>query len=384
MMATVKFFAGTLEQYQGLAAKDANSLYIIEDAGRIYKGDKNVTSDTSLVTAVPESLAPDKVAIVQVTADTETVYDIYVGNASSVPVKVQPGVVTKGTAFSNESTFGSYTATVSAIKAFVNTAVQDATSGSSKAFINASFADGTLTFTPADSSGNKTVELTNVAHGIQWDSSQFKLTIPQYGVEEDVVINIPKDFFLQSGEYIEDHEFTPDGEGEPYHSPAIHLVVNIQGGEAGTKKDIYIPVKDLVDTYTVASTDTVTLTLSPQHQISAQVKFDTTTVQTGDEHILVKTATGIAETTKSLNDIASDISTAVEAAKEEIQGNLLGAGEADKVVISTANGITRSTATIGGAALNSSPTATVLATEKATSDAINTRIEAALTWNTIA
>ena len=383
-MATVKFFAGTLEQYTSLAAKDANSLYIIEDVGRIYKGDKNVTSDTSLVTSVPDTLQADKVAIVQVSASGQTMYDIYVGNASNVPVKVQPGVVSDFNDFDNEGTFGSYTATVSAIKAFVNKAVQSATSGTSKAFIDASFADGTLTFTPADSSGNKTVELTNVAHGIQWDSSQFKLTIPQYGVEEDVVINIPKDFFLQSGEYIEDHEFQPDGEGEPYHSPAIHLVVNIQGGEAGTKKDIYIPVKDLVDTYTVASTDTVTLTLSPQHQISAQVKFDTTTVQSGDEHILVKTATGIAETTKSLNDIAGDISTAVNAAKGEINANLPGAGEANKVIISTANGMTRSTAGIGGAAFNGTPNATTLATEKAVSDAINTRIETALTWNTIA
>ena len=383
-MATVKFFAGTLEQYTGLSAKDANSLYIIEDVGRIYKGDKNVTSDTSLVTSVPDTLQADKVAIVQVSASGQTMYDIYVGNASNVPVKVQPGVVSDSSDFDNEGTFGSYTATVSAIKAFVNKAVQDATAGASAAFINASFADGTLTFTPADSSGNKTVELTNVAHGIQWDADQFKLTIPQYGVEEDVVINIPKDFFLQSGEYIEDHEFTPDGEGEPYHSPAIHLVVNIQGGEAGTKKDIYIPVKDLVDTYTVASTDTVTLTLSPQHQISAQVKFDTTTVQNGDEHILVKTATGIAETTKSLNDIAGDISTAVNAAKGEINANLPGAGEANKVIISTANGMTRSTAGIGGAALNGTPNATTLATEKAVSDTINTRIETALTWNTIA
>lgn len=383
-MATVKFFAGTLEQYTGLAAKDANSLYIIEDAGRIYKGDKNVTSDTSLVTSVPDSLQADKVAIVQVSASDQTMYDIYVGNASNVPVKVQPGVVSNADDFNNDSTFGSYTATVSAIKTFVNQAVQDATSGASAAFINASFADGTLTFTPADSSGNKTVELTNVAHGIQWDPDQFKLTIPQYGVEEDVVINIPKDFFLQSGEYIEDHEFTPDGEGEPYHSPALHLVVNIQGGQVGTKKDIYIPVKDLVDTYTVASTDTVTLTLSPQNNISAQVKFDTTTVQTGDEHILVKTATGLAETTKSLNAIAGDISTAVNTAKGEINANLPGAGEADKVIISTANGMTRSTAGIGGAALNGTPNATTLATEKAVSDTINTRIETALTWNTIA
>lgn len=383
-MATVKFFAGTLEQYTGLAAKDANSLYIIEDAGRIYKGDKNVTSDTSLVTSVPDTLQADKVAIVQVNASDQTMYDIYVGNASNVPVKVQPGVVSNADDFNNDSTFGSYTATVSAIKTFVNQAVQGATSGTSAAFINASFSDGTLTFTPADSSGNKTVELTNVAHGIQWDPDQFKLTIPQYGVEEDVVINIPKDFFLQSGEYIEDHEFTPDGEGEPYHSPALHLVVNIQGGEAGTKKDIYIPVKDLVDTYTVASTDTVTLTLSPQNEISAQVKFDTTTVQTGDEHVLVKTATGLAETTKSLNDIAGDISTAVNAAKDEINANLPGAGEADKVIVSTANGMTRSTAGIGGAALNGTPNATTLATEKAVSDTINTRIETALTWNTIA
>lgn len=382
-MATVKFFAGTLEQYTGLGVKDTNSLYIIEDVGRIYKGDKNVTSDTSLVTSVPDTLQADKVAIVQVSASGQTMYDIYVGNASNVPVKVQPGVVSDATDFDNDSTFGSYTATVSAIKTFVNKAVQEATSGASAAFINASFSDGTLTFVPADSSGNKTVELTNVAHGIQWDAAQFKLTIPQYGVEEDVVINIPKDFFLQSGEYIEDHEFTPD-EGEPYHSPAIHLVVNVQGGEAGTKQDIYIPVKELVDTYTVASTNTVTLTMTPQHEISANVKFDTTTVQTGDEHILVKTATGIAETTKSLNDIAGDISTAVNAAKGEINENLPGAGEADKVIISTANGMTRSTAGIGGAALNGTPNATTLATEKAVSDTINTRIETALTWNTIA
>ena len=385
-MATVKFFAGTLEKYNQLQSKDANSLYVIEDAGRIYKGDKNVTGDTSLVTEVPETLQADKVAIVKVDASGQTMYDIYVGDSSNAPVKVQPGVVSDSNDFNNEGTFGSYTATVSAIKAFVNKAVQDATSGASAAFIDASFSDatGTLTFTPADSSGNKTVELTNVAHGIQWDATQFKLTIPQYGVEDDVVINIPKDFFLQSGEYIADHEFQPAGEGEPYHSPAIHLVVNVQGGEGGTKKDIYIPVKDLVDTYTVKSTDTVTLTLSPQHEISAQVKFDTTTVQNGSEHILVKTATGIAETTKSLNDIAGDITSAVNAAKGEINANLPGAGDPDKVIISTANGMKRSTAGIGGATLNGTPNATTLATEAAVSTAINTRIDAALTWNTIA
>lgn len=381
-MATVKYFAGTLAQYQGLGTKDPDSLYVIEDAGRIYKGDKNVTGDTSLVDSVPETLAPDKVAIVTVNASGKTMYDIYVGNASSTPVKVQPGVVDDQAAFSDTGTFGSYTATVSAIKAFVDAQIANVTAGASHAFVDAKFENGTLTFTAADES-SKTAELTKVAHDITWDPEGFVLTIPQYSEEENIVINIPKDFFLQSGEYVEDHEFTPT-EGEPYHSPAIHLVVNIQDGEVGTQKDIFIPVKELVDTYTVASTDTVTLSMSGQHEITANVKFDTDTVLTGDEHILVKTATGLAEAQKSLNDIAGDISTAVEAAKQEIQGSIVGDGDPNKVIISTANGVTRSTAEIGGASLKAEPDANTIATEAAVSTAIDTRIETALTWNTIA
>ena len=383
MPNTVKFFAGTKANFDVLESKDANSLYIIEDAGAIYKGDKNVTSDVSLVTTVPQSLVKDKIAIVQVSASGKTLYDLYIGGAANTPIKVHPGVVDDSAAFAEDATFGSYAATVSAIKQFVNDSLTGVTGNANKAFINASFADGTLTFEPAsESESDKTVELTGVAHGITWDNQQFKLTIPQYGQEANLEINIPKDFFLQEGEYVEDYEFTPT-EGEPYHSPAILLTVNIQNGEEGTEKVIAIPVKDLVDTYTVGSTDTVTLTMDGQHNITAAVKFDTTTVLAGTEHILVKTATGLAETQKSLEDIATDISNAVEAAKTEIKGSLLGQGEANKVVVSTENGITRSTAAIGGATLAGTPNATTLATEAAVNAAIGTKIDAALTWNTI-
>ena len=390
MANTVKFFTGTQQSYNGLAEKDTNAIYFIEDTGKIYKGNKDLTSDVTLMDAVPGTLNANKVAIVKVTANETTVYDVYVGDAGNKPVKVIPGNVSDASAFENDSTFGSYTATVSAIKTFVNNAIATTTTNANKAVINATFdkAQGTLTFDKAsESEADTVVNLEGIAHGIVWNSETFQLTIPMYGEEADVEINIPKDFFLQDGKYVADYEFTqepeePEGEPTTYHSPAILLTVNIQDGEEGTQKVIAIPVKDLVDTYTVESTDTVTLTLS-NNNIKAEVKFDTTTVQTGDEHILVKTATGIAETTKSLNDINSDIETAVNEAVEYVKANLVGEGDADKVIISTATGVTRSTAGIGGATLAGTPNATTLATEAAVNTAIDSKIETALTWNTI-
>ena len=48
-MATVKFSVGTLAKYKALEAKDANTLYFIEDAGKIFKGDKELASDTQVL-----------------------------------------------------------------------------------------------------------------------------------------------------------------------------------------------------------------------------------------------------------------------------------------------------------------------------------------------
>ena len=54
-MSQVKFVAATLAGYQGLADKDANTLYFVEEEQRIYKGDTPYSGGIyEKVNALPE------------------------------------------------------------------------------------------------------------------------------------------------------------------------------------------------------------------------------------------------------------------------------------------------------------------------------------------
>ena len=363
-MAQVKFFTATKAKYDALVTKDENALYIVTDAGAIYKGSHNVTSDVSVAEVVPQALTEGKVQFVKVTADSKVMYDVYVGGKGNTVIKAMPGSVDDKAAFGDAATFGAYVPTVAAVKGFVEDSLKNVTANANKALIDATYDNGTLTFNHADGSAASTATLTGVAHDISWDPNAYKLTVKNFGAE-DVEINIPKDFFLQDGKFEPEHKFTP-ATGDPYTSPAIVLTVNIQNGETATAKEIAIPVKDLVDTYTVGSTDTVTLSMDAKHNITAAVKVadgaDT-------DKILVKTAKGLGQATKSVSDIEADITSAVNAAKTELAGKMVGEGAADKVVVSTANGVKRSTMVLGGEALAAAPNATTVATEKAVKDA---------------
>lgn len=363
-MAQVKFFTATKAKYEALETKDENALYIVTDAGAIYKGSHNVTSDVSVAEVVPQALTEGKVQFVKVTAGSKVMYDVYVGGKGNTVIKAMPGSVDDKAAFGDAATFGAYVPTVAAVKGFVEDSLKNVTANANKALIDATYDNGTLTFNHADGSAASTATLTGVAHDISWDPNAYKLTVKNFGAE-DVEINIPKDFFLQDGKFEPEHKFTP-ATGDPYTSPAIVLTVNIQNGETATAKEIAIPVKDLVDTYTVGSTDTVTLSMDAKHNITAAVKVaggaDT-------DKILVKTAKGLGQATKSVSEIEADITSAVNAAKTELAGKMVGDGAADKVVVSTANGVKRSTMVLGGEALAAAPNATTVATEKAVKDA---------------
>ena len=363
-MAQVRFFTATKARYDALQTKDENALYIVTDAGAIYKGSRNVTSDVSVAEVAPQSLTQGKVQFVKVTANDKVMYDVYVGGAGGTVIKAMPGSVDDKTAFGDAATFGAYVPTVAAVKGFVEDSLKTVTSNANRALIDATYDNGTLTFNHADGSAASTATLNGVAHDITWDPDAYKLTVKNFG-SEDVEINIPKDFFLQDGKFEPEHEFTP-ATGDPYTSPAIVLTVNIQNGETATSKEIAIPVKDLVDTYTVGSTDTVTLSMDAKHNITASVKVaggaDT-------DKILVKTANGLGQATKSVSDIEADIDTKVNDAKTELAGKMVGEGAADKVVVSTADGVKRSTMALGGEALAATPNATTVATEKAVKDA---------------
>lgn len=363
-MAQVKFYTATAAKYKALQTKDENALYIVTDAGAIYKGSHNVTSDVSVSEVVPQSLTEGKVQFVKVTANDKVMYDVYVGGAGNTVVKALPGSVDDKAAFADAATFGTYVPTVAAVKGFVEDSIATTTSRANKALIDAKYDNGTLTFNHADGSAATTAQLTGVAHNITWDANAYKLTVKNFG-SEDIEINIPKDFFLQDGKFEPEHKFTP-AEGDPYTSPAIVLTVNIQNGATSTAKEIAIPVKDLVDTYTVGSTDTVTLSMDAKHNITASVKVSG---GADTDKILVKTANGLGAATKSVSDIESDIDSKVAAAKSAIEATLVGAGDADKVVVSTATGVKRSTMALGGAALAATPNATTVATEKAVKDA---------------
>ena len=363
-MAQVKFFTATKAKYDALQTKDENALYIVTDAGAIYKGSHNVTSDVSVAEVVPQALTEGKVQFVKVTAGSKVMYDVYVGGKGNTVIKAMPGSVDDKAAFGDAATFGAYVPTVAAVKGFVEDSLKNVTANANKALINAKYSNGTLTFNHADGSAASTATLTGVAHDISWDPNAYKLTVRNFGAE-DVEINIPKDFFLQDGKFEPEHKFTP-ATGDPYTSPAIVLTVNIQNGETATAKEIAIPVKDLVDTYTVGSTDTVTLSMDAKHNITASVKV----VDGADtDKILVKTAKGLGQATKSVSDIEADITSAVNAAKDELAGKMVGDGAADKVVVSTANGVKRSTMVLGGETLAAAPNATTVATEKAVKDA---------------
>lgn len=359
-MAQVKFFTATKAKYDALETKNENALYIITDAGAIYKGSHNVTSDVSVAEVVPQSLTEGKVQFVKVTARSKVMYDVYVGGKDNAVIKAMPGSVDDKAAFGDAATFGAYVPTVAAVKDFVEDSLKDVTAKSNKALIDATYEKGTLTFNHADRSAAATVTLTGVTHDISWDPDAYKLTVKNFG-SDNVEINIPKDFFLQDGKFEPKHQFT-SAEGEPYTSPAIVLTVNIQNGETASAKEIAIPVKDLVDTYTVGSTDTVTLSMDDKHNITAAVKV-ADGVDT--DKILVKTANGLGQATKSVSGIESDIDTKVNAAKSELAAKMVGKGAADKVVISTADGVKRSTMVLGGEALAATPNATTVATEKA-------------------
>lgn len=363
-MAQVKFYTATAAKYKALQTKDENALYIVTDAGAIYKGSHNVTSDVSVSEVVPQSLTEGKVQFVKVTANDKVMYDVYVGGAGNTVVKALPGSVDDKAAFADAATFGTYVPTVAAVKGFVEDSIATTTSFANKALIDAKYDNGTLTFNHAGGSAATTAQLTGVAHNITWDANAYKLTVKNFG-SEDIEINIPKDFFLQDGKFEPEHKFTP-AEGDPYTSPAIVLTVNIQNGATSTAKEIAIPVKDLVDTYTVGSTDTVTLSMDAKHNITASVKVSG---GADTDKILVKTANGLGAATKSVSDIESDIDSKVAAAKSAIEATLVGAGDADKVVVSTATGVKRSTMALGGAALAATPNATTVATEKAVKDA---------------
>lgn len=144
-------------------------------------------------------------------------------------------------------------------------------------------------------SGNPAT-LTNVAHGITYDSTALKITIPQYG-SSDLVINIPKDKFVTAGRY---YEAYPEPPATATHHKVIVLTIDNQ------TEPVIIPAESLVNVYTADNTGkNVEITISDDYKISANISLAGTADDAGK--ILVASTDGksIEYGSAKLSDLAT-------------------------------------------------------------------------------
>lgn len=144
-------------------------------------------------------------------------------------------------------------------------------------------------------SGNPAT-LTNVAHGITYDSTALKITIPQYG-SSDLVINIPKDKFVTAGKY---YEAYPEPPATATYHKVIVLTIDNQDDP------VIIPAESLVNVYTADNTGkNVEITISDDYKISANISLAGTADDAGK--ILVASTDGksIEYGSAKLSDLAT-------------------------------------------------------------------------------
>lgn len=176
----------------------------------------------------------------------------------------------------------------------------------------------------------------------------------QDGTALGQTIDIPKDFFIKSGSIATVE--TPD---TPYSGAIVgdkylDLVINV-ADSSEDEQHIYIPVKELVDVYTAGNG----IDVSGSNVISAKVAADDKYITVDGNGIHVKPTTGSTSGNTAIDD---SIETAVNDAKEEIQGQLDALQKASIVTISAATTdpilVTTVTATTGNTVTLSTKIAT--------------------------
>lgn len=144
-------------------------------------------------------------------------------------------------------------------------------------------------------SGNPAT-LTNVAHGITYDSTALKITIPQYG-SSDLVINIPKDKFVTAGKY---YEAYPEPPATATHHKVIVLTIDNQ------TEPVIIPAESLVNVYTADNTGkNVEITISDDYKISANISLAGTADDAGKILVASNDGKSIEYGSAKLSDLAT-------------------------------------------------------------------------------
>ena len=259
-MADVLFKSGTYAQYVGLAVKNDNTIYFI-DNGQIYKGATSYTDQIVVVSALPSTLAAGKV-YVNTTDKSVTYYD---GTTSTVVIPETVGTIGDATPDTN-------LANVKAIKDFVAAEIAKipAAIDYTVTITNETAGTGELTKqTIKQGESGSEVEIgTIVVPDLKMEAKAtpnngyLKTYQFTYGTGATFEIDIPKDLVVTAGEVIVVDSSNPisglaDG---------TYLKLTI----ANQTEPVYIDVKDLCDVYTgKTETDGVSVSISSTNEISA-------------------------------------------------------------------------------------------------------------------
>ena len=259
-MADVLFKSGTYAQYVGLAVKNDNTIYFI-DNGQIYKGETSYTDQIVVVSALPSTLVAGKV-YVNTTDKSVTYYD---GTTSTVVIPETVGSI-------GDSTPDTDLANVKAIKDFVAAEIAKLPKQTDYTVTLVDEVAGTGEKTKQTIKQGKAGSEKEVGTIVVPDLKMEVKAIPNdgylktyqftYGTGTTFEIDIPKDLVVTAGEIIVVNSSSPvsgltDG---------TYLKLTI----ANQTEPVYIDVKDLCDVYTgKTATDGVSVSVSETNEISA-------------------------------------------------------------------------------------------------------------------
>lgn len=433
----------TAAEYYGAGSRDAEKLYFLSDTHEIYKGDIPFTEAVIMVddatggfeTALQAITNPArrKIYMSQTTMEGR----IYNGTSWQTVIRAVDTAVTNSS--NNLITSG-------AVATYVTQQIAQITGGTG--FVkNITYTPGTATLAITGGEGEPSIQLSGLGVSLKYTAETGAIQLQDVtGAPIGSAINIDLERFVSAAAYDNTKKeiilaFTdvtkidtgasyqyPDtmpneptegtacratAEGEPkwyvYHSSAWAEI-------PAEETPLVIAVGDLVDTYTAANTDTITMTVS-SNQFSANVKIDSTKgtnlltsssnglyvapIDLSSYMALVEEATenhlasfddagqvkdaGVSVGGSTLAGTAGLLATeqAVQAAISALQSTLQRSidGKIAKVASATENNVPTLTAdgslkdsgkAIGGATLAGSPNANTLATEAAVQAAINT------------
>ncbi len=247
------FLKGLQSAYKALETKNPNAIYFLTDSREIYVGDKLYAEPLRLYTG---SLPLSAIALGALYINTETgLGSVHNGTAWNTVMKPVVGTID---ATASDDTVP----TTKGVKDYVDGRVEDILGGEDIVTGVSQALDGdnapvpgTLTITSGDGS-TANVVMTGLANNPTYDSTNLVLTIPVVG-GSPLVVNLPQDNFIESGEYDTDTK---------------NIVLTLKDGS-----EVTIPASALVDIYTSGSgvNDTVTVSVGSDNKISATVKVDT-------------------------------------------------------------------------------------------------------------